>query len=106
MALLNSKEKLIQEAAKGNNAFLYSVFKRFYTHFEAESNTNKKAYDDCKIIDYLYRQNHKGKTFQNIAAKNFHMGLSTLEDRRLLYISIFYFYLEDEKAKSEVAFTY
>ena len=105
MAVLNSKEKLIREAAKSNDTFLYSVFKRFYDHFRAEKNTKRKVYDDCRNIDFLYCQDHSGLTFEQIADFVLNMALSTLEDRRALYVSIFYFYFEDEQAKREIAST-
>lgn len=105
MAQLNLKEKLIREAAKGKDPFLSLVYKRFVNHFKAESHTPKKVHNDCFYIDYLYRQNHNGKTFKKIADDIFHIGLSTLEERRAIYVSIFYFYLADEQKLQDAAVT-
>ncbi len=106
MAVLNSKEKLIQQAAQGNNLFLKSVYKKFETYFKAECSTDRKVYDDYTYINYLYCQDHKNKTFDKIARDVFGISVSTLEDRRAFYIQIFYFYLENEQAESEAAITY
>lgn len=103
MATLNTREKLIRNAATGNSPTLYSVYKVFYTHFEAECSVGKKLYDDCMYINYLYCQNHRDKTYENIAGEIFHISVSTLESRRKQYIGIFDFYLKKAQAESEAA---
>lgn len=105
MAILNTKEKLICRAAKKDDAYLYAVYKRFYLHFQAESETEPNMYDDCHYINFLYCTDHKKHSFNNIANTIFHISLSALEDRRKRYINIFYFYLNNLEADSEVALT-
>ena len=105
MATLKKKKKLICKAAEGNDPFLGLVFKRLLNHFRAENNAHEKSHDDCFYIKFLYGKNHKGKSFQYIADNIFYIGLSTLEERRQIYISIFYFYLEIEREEYEAAMT-
>lgn len=104
MAILNTKEKLICRAAQKDDSYLHAVFKRFYLHFQAESETEPTMYDDCYYINFLYCNNHKTLSFNNIASR-FHISLSALEDRRKKYIHIFYFYLKSLNAESEAALT-
>ncbi len=105
MASFKRKEQLIQEAASGNDAYLKWVYDRFYMHYKAESHTqNNKSYDDCRFIEFLYTKNHKGKSFKAICDKYLFTSVSTLEARRKEYVSIFYFYLENEKAIFDAAF--
>ena len=86
MATLNKMEKLIQRAAKGGDLFEAKVFAEMLDFFEILDyleNDNHR-----KIVDYLYRGDHKGKTFDYIA-RSFNRSVSTLEDDRKYYQKTF-----------------
>ena len=102
MATLNKTEKLIRNAATGNNPFEAKVFNyllEFYEALDYSINDNMHR----KLIIYLYSGNHKGETFDNIA-RSFNRSVSTLEDNRRESQKMFlYFHKKLEQQKFSAA---
>ena len=98
MAILNKTEMLIVHAAKRPTPFLARVYDEltdFYEKFKIQTNI-----DYLPTLRYLYfENNHKGKTFANIATEVLHIGLSTLEKDRKKFQNMF-MYIHD-KLKAE-----
>lgn len=93
MAGLNKNEKLICEAAKSRNAILRQAFALTASFLKADG-LLKNDDSDYRYFEYLYTVNHKAKTFYNIATKVFNTSVSTLEDRRKEFVTVFNFYFD------------
>ena len=86
MARLNKTEKLICDAAKSTDTLEARVFNKLVAFYEILDVVRDEINID--IINYLYRYDHTGKTFDNIA-RSFFRSVSKLEGNRKDYQKTF-----------------
>lgn len=89
MAALNKTENLIRKARCSDDPVLRLAYELTEMYFKARAELENKKRDDYEYFVYLYSKNHASFTFDHIAKYELFTSVSTLEDRRELFVKTF-----------------